>query len=73
MENRNSWTIKYERDRLERLQNKNARRIKKKCFCIAICDIDFFKKVNDTYGHNYGDYIIKMFGNLIKSHIRKVD
>ena len=33
-------------------------------FGIAIADIDFFKKVNDTYGHNCGDYTLKELSRL---------
>ena len=33
-------------------------------FAIAIADIDFFKKVNDTYGHNCGDYTLKELSAL---------
>ena len=33
-------------------------------FSIAIADIDFFKKVNDTYGHNCGDYTLKELAAL---------
>ena len=40
---------------------------------IIICDIDFFKKVNDTYGHNGGDAVLAHISELLKVNMRNCD
>lgn len=40
---------------------------------LIFLDIDFFKKVNDTYGHNVWDFVLREFWNEIKKSIRDVD
>jgi diguanylate cyclase (GGDEF)-like protein len=39
----------------------------------AMLDIDFFKKVNDTYGHPMGDRVIKSLAMFLKQRLRKTD
>lgn len=41
--------------------------------CLGIFDIDHFKKINDNYGHNFGDYVIRQVAREIKNHIRGAD
>ncbi len=42
-------------------------------YAIMMLDIDYFKMVNDTYGHDAGDTIIKGLANVINDTIRKAD
>jgi diguanylate cyclase (GGDEF)-like protein len=42
-----------------------------KAFSIILLDIDDFKKVNDTYGHDYGDTVIKTVAAIIRKSFNK--
>ncbi len=40
---------------------------------ILMCDVDFFKQVNDEYGHDVGDQVIKRLANILTETVRESD
>jgi len=72
------------RDELTRLPNRRTfdnelRRLHedylkhKKPFSLIMIDIDYFKKVNDRYGHQVGDAVLAQFGKLLAHQVRDKD
>ena len=65
----------YNRRYFEEALEKELQRAKRQNqpFSIIGIDLDFLKKINDTYGHNFGDLAIKTIADVLKANARSVD
>ena len=69
-------THAYNRAQFEKIIEKEEERIRRydaSFYSLIIIDIDNFKKVNDTYGHDIGDSVLKGFVSNIECYLRKND
>jgi diguanylate cyclase (GGDEF)-like protein len=65
----------YNREKLNFELNRwiGIARAKNRPLSLAILDIDYFKSINDTYGHLAGDQVISEIASIMQESIRKTD
>lgn len=84
MASRQAWKKAAERDPLTclsnrrafmpRLKTEHARAVRTgRSYCLVIWDIDDFKQINDTYGHDYGDVVLKKLAEILRNNCRDID
>ena len=75
MNTRDSLTGVYNRKFFESQLRNELKRFKRgqRPFGLIMLDIDFFKKINDTYGHLCGDFVLKSLASSVLSTIRSTD
>ena len=62
---------RYFQEMLEREISRSRRY--RRPLSLAICDLDRFKGVNDTYGHLAGDHVLKQLASIIMANVRRED
>lgn len=64
--NRRKMKELFDRERIRVERSKNS-------FSIVLADIDFFKRFNDTYGHDCGDYVLRQVAQTLERTLRAQD
>lgn len=67
----NAFNRRYFKERLEEEVYRSGRTGRP--FTIVMLDIDFFKQINDSYGHSAGDFALIQFVQFLKRHLRRSD
>lgn len=65
------WNRTHFNDRLEAELNSVARR--GGMMAMAMCDLDHFKELNDTFGHQAGDAVLQRFAKMVMEEVRSCD
>lgn len=68
MAERDPLTGLYNRRKMLQFLDDAVKDVKNRAFAVAMLDIDYFKKVNDTYGHDAGDEVLTYFAKTLDNY-----